>query len=242
MNDARTHYDAFLAPIYVWMVGDVDKALDESRAVLKRAGIRRGTGRAVDLGCGFGLRSIPLAELGYEVTALDQSRVMLGALEARRGKLPITCVEGSLASFGAHAPTDVDVVVCMGDSLLHVTTWAEVEAVVAGCSRVLVAGGRVLLQFRDLVSEERAEGARFSLVRGDESRILTTFLDYTPTTVLVHDIVHTRSGDGWTLDVSVFPKLRVDRALLAHTFSEAGFTIETNDVHEGVVTLVARKA
>jgi hypothetical protein len=48
-------------------------------------------------------------------------------------------------------------------------------------------------------------------VRSDERRILTCFLEYEEDTVVVHDILHERSGDIWDTRVSSYRKLRERR-------------------------------
>jgi ubiquinone/menaquinone biosynthesis C-methylase UbiE len=44
---------------------------------------RRGSGLALDLGCGAGRNAVPLARLGWEVVGIDLSRPMLGAASER---------------------------------------------------------------------------------------------------------------------------------------------------------------
>jgi 2-polyprenyl-3-methyl-5-hydroxy-6-metoxy-1,4-benzoquinol methylase len=49
---------------------------------------RVGRGRLLDLGCGAGRNAVPLAGLGWDVTAVDLSMPMLGAA-AGRGTAPV---------------------------------------------------------------------------------------------------------------------------------------------------------
>ena len=86
-GEVQRHYDAHLAPIYVWMVGDVAAALQRNRDFFAAAGLTPSArGVAVDLGCGFGLQAIPLAELGHEVVALDFSAELLAELRTRASR------------------------------------------------------------------------------------------------------------------------------------------------------------
>ena len=78
MNAVTDHYAQLLAPIYLWMAGGPRKALDLGTADLSTLGL--GTSRntvAIDLGSGFGMHAIPLARLGYAVTAIDSSAILL---------------------------------------------------------------------------------------------------------------------------------------------------------------------
>jgi 2-polyprenyl-3-methyl-5-hydroxy-6-metoxy-1,4-benzoquinol methylase len=54
---------------------------------------------AVDLGAGLGLHSLPLAQRGYEVIALDSSEPLQARLHARAGALPVRCINAALLEF-----------------------------------------------------------------------------------------------------------------------------------------------
>src|SRR4051794_30721625 len=115
------HYDKHLAPVYSWMVGDLAAAFARSHEMLRDAGIGPGRGElAVDLGAGFGLPSIPLAELGYEVVAIDGARALLEELGrlAPRGAA-IRAVQDDLRGFRAHVSRPCAVIACLGDTLTH---------------------------------------------------------------------------------------------------------------------------
>jgi hypothetical protein len=102
-SEVQRHCDTHLAPIYVWMVGDVAAALGaagiSSRLPACSPG-RAWASRSI-FGCGFGLQAIPLAELGYGVVALDFSAELLGELRSRVGTLPIRTCSGGRAEFPA---------------------------------------------------------------------------------------------------------------------------------------------
>ena len=68
----QRHYDEHLGPVYGWMLGDQDAARDRARQLFVDIGVETGAGAvAVDLGAGTGVQSIPLAEMGFEVSAID---------------------------------------------------------------------------------------------------------------------------------------------------------------------------
>jgi ubiquinone/menaquinone biosynthesis C-methylase UbiE len=52
--------------------------------------------KILDLGCGTGVLSLNLATLGYNITALDISKGMLGELEKKIGSLPISTIQGDV--------------------------------------------------------------------------------------------------------------------------------------------------
>jgi SAM-dependent methyltransferase len=242
MDPTRAHYGGLLAPIYRWMLGDWGQALARSSDELEalRVRIARTGARALDLGAGPGLQSIPLAQLGYRVTAVDTSRELLAALSAARPDVHV--VVGDLVEF-LRAPAEdgaFDLVVCMGDTLTHLRTEEDVRAVLAATCRRLALGGRVLLTFRDYVTP-RESTDRFVLVHGDGERILTCCLDYAPGRVRVTDIVHERRDGQWTLRASAYDKLRLPAGRVRETLGELGLVIERCDSVGGRVTVVARK-
>lgn len=56
-------------------------------------------GPVLDIGAGTGRVAIPLARAGHAVHALDSDAVLLDALRARAGALPITAVEADACTF-----------------------------------------------------------------------------------------------------------------------------------------------
>ena len=58
--------------------------------------------------------------------------------------------------------------------------------------------------------------ARFLPVRADDQRILTCFLEYGPSHVTVHDLLHEReAGGAWRLQTSAYRKLRLSPGWVA---------------------------
>lgn len=241
-TEVQKHYDTHLAPIYVWMVGDVAAALQRSRDFFAAAGLKPDSrGVAVDLGCGFGLQAIPLAELGHEVTALDFSADLLAHLRARAGALPVRAIQDDLLNFPLHLTAPADVIVCMGDTLTHLPSRAAVSELLRLAASNLAPGGLLALTFRDYVGAELKGVARFIPVRSGEARILTCFLEYGDGFVEVHDLVHDRGPEGWRQSVSSYRKLRLDRHTVAADLVGQGLVVERHDVERGLVTLLARK-
>ena len=101
------------------MFGEFEAKVAEQQALLERLGItaRQSGGLAVDLGCGSGFQSIGLARLGFRVLAIDFSHRLLAELNERARGLPIAAIAGDIREVAALAPTGVELVVCMGDTL-----------------------------------------------------------------------------------------------------------------------------
>ena len=192
MASVTQHYSTHLAPIYVWMAGGVESACRTGAQDI--AALVPGKGLAVDLGAGFGMHSIPLARAGYEVIAVDQSRLLLAALREHGAGLPIRVVESDLMEFRAAVRTQVELIVCMGDTLTHLEDFGQVERLLHEIRASLLPGGRFVATFRDYTHPAAGE-ARFIPVRSDSDRILVCFLEAMRGLMIVHDLLHERRLD-----------------------------------------------
>ena len=238
----RLHYATLLAPIYRWMLGDLPSAIERSRAELRELGVRaaRQGARALDLGAGLGLQTIPLVELGYEVTAVDGSEALLSELSAA---CPAArTVRADLAAVSEFLAGRYELIVCMGDTLTHLRSEEEVRTVLAAAAAHLAPGGLLLLTFRDHTGPERRSTDRFLLVRGDAERILTCCLDYRADRVLVTDVVHELSAGRWSLRASDYEKLRLSPSVVASELAAGGLSVERCESVGGRAAIAARRA
>jgi SAM-dependent methyltransferase len=226
------HYASLLAGHYTWMFGmPFDAKVAEQRSLLEHLGLAAGSrGTAVDLGCGPGFQSFALAQLGFaRILAVDSSPALLAELEARKAHQPIeTICAGMLDVARLIRPGGAEVVLCMGDTLTHLASHADVPRLFAAVHRVLAPGGRFVLTFRDLSGGVTGLD-RFFPVHGDAQRVMTCFLEYEPETVVVHDLIHVREGGGWKLLKGCYRKLRLAPDRIAADMMAAGFTVLRNE-------------
>lgn len=224
------------------MFGGFEPMREKYAAFFERHGIGTGTAAfAVDLGAGPGFQSIPLADAGFRVVAIDTSQALLDELQKRNGQRGVTTVCDDLANFVKHLPRPADLVVCMTDTLLHLPTKESVSQLFANVFANLIEGGRLVLTFRDL-SQSLAGTARFIPVRSDDDRIFTCFVEYEAEHVNVHDLVYSRTDDGWKMHASAYPKLRLPRQWVQQALRDAGFCLDVDCMDSGYVTLIARKS
>jgi 2-polyprenyl-3-methyl-5-hydroxy-6-metoxy-1,4-benzoquinol methylase len=207
-HQVTDHYARLLAPLYAWMLGDLGEARRAAKLELERLGAARCTSpqRALDLGAGLGLHAVPLAELGYDVTAIDSSPELLAQL--RQARPDVNTLLGDLTLAPRLTAGPFDLIVCLGDTLTHLESRDAVRATIGGARQLLAPGGQLLLTWRDY-SQARSGAARVFLVRGDAARILTCCLEYGTERLEVTDIVHERRGDGWEMRASTYQKLRL---------------------------------
>ena len=240
MSSVAEHYERILSPVYSWMTGGADAALETGRAEIDALELHLPAGALViDLGAGFGMHAIPLARAGARVIAVDSSEQLLGELRRLAGDLSITLVRDDLLSFRAHVNEKADLVLCMGDTLTHLPEHTNLDFLIQEVAESLVPGGRFVISFRDY-SEALVDERRFIPVRSDERRILMCFLEYEEDTVVVHDILHERAGDAWETRVSSYRKLRLSPERVIGSLESFGFEIRREPGMRGMVRLVGK--
>jgi 2-polyprenyl-3-methyl-5-hydroxy-6-metoxy-1,4-benzoquinol methylase len=148
------HYEQLLAEHYSWMFGvpfrtKVDEQLDAFKTLDVEPGKH---GVAVDLGSGPGFQSIALAELGFKtVIAIDSSPKLLAELNSHKGSLPIRTEIADLREFDKLVSQgSAEVIVCMGDTLTHLDSPEDVEAIFEKARDCLRASGILVLTFRSI--------------------------------------------------------------------------------------------
>ena len=241
MASVKKHYDNLLASCYSWMCGGSDLKLKENRAFFRDHGIRPAhSAAAVDLGAGSGFQAIPLAEAGFKVTAIDVSSELLAQLNKTVGKLPIRTVQDDLLNFTEYSPKKIELIVCMGDTLTHLNTPADVTELIHRVYGALEQGGHLILGFRDM-TVELTQLDRFIPVRSDSKRIFTCFLEYERSHVKVHDILYEKTDNQWKMKKSYFRKLRISSQQAKKSLLQAGFQVENVDNENGMITIFARK-
>ncbi|WP_330342526.1 hypothetical protein [Streptomyces sp. NBC_00557] len=78
----------------------------------------------------------------------------------------------------------------------------------------VASGGHLIVTYRDLTAELRGSD-RFRPVRSSDDRLLTCFREYrNEDTVIVHDLLQTRTNGSWQQRASSYPKLRIASAWL----------------------------
>jgi SAM-dependent methyltransferase len=242
LKSVRKHYDEFLAPVYSWILGDFESAYQANVELFARLQIAaEGGDLAVDLGCGPGCQSLPLADSGFRVVAIDFCQELLDELKQRSGELPISTVCDDLTEFDKHIDEPPDLIVCMGDTLVHLPDVASVEQVIDRVSSTLKPGGSFIYSIRDYVSKEPTGADRFVPIRADDERIFTCFLDYRDDVVHVHDVLYTKDGGEWTLHLSDYLKLRLDTAEINNRLQANGLEISQQMPEQGMICVVATR-
>ena len=242
MANVSEHYENLLATYYSWMSGGARAKMDENKKFFVAHDIRPlRSGLAFDLGAGCGFQSIPLAHLGFEVVAIDLSSKLLAELKAADAQSQVETVCDDLLNFTDYDRGNIELIVCMGDTLTHLESLQKVQVLFDKASSALEAGGRLILSFRNLTAE-LTELDRFIPVQSNAKTIFTCFLEYEKDTVKVHDIIYEKKKDQWVMQKSFFKKLRISPEWIRNYLQSIGFTIEFDDEENQMNVIIARKA
>jgi SAM-dependent methyltransferase len=199
-------------------------------------------GRILELGCGTGRLTLPLARDGHQVTALDRSGPMLDRLRARLAHAPaavrdrVTAVAGDLREIDLPRGTGrFPLAIAAFNVVEHLYTRVELAAFLAAVRRRLAPGGALVfdVQLPDLAWLQRDPTRRwartkFTHPRTGEKLWYSTNHDYDPVSQIAliriyYDPVDGDDGDGRVVQLSqrkYFP------AELEALLAASGFRVE----------------
>lgn len=241
MVSVEEHYESLLSDVYTWLMGGFDEAKRSNLEFFKNRNITPlSSGIAFDLGAGSGFQSIPLAELGFNVTAIDLSQKLLDELRSNSNNKSLVTINDDILNFRNHLSTNCELIVCMTDTITHLKSKGDALTIFQNSLSSLEDGGKLILTFRDL-STELKDTDRFIPVRSDENIIFTCFLEYECETVKIHDIVYIKKNDKWELNKSSYRKIRLSVEWVEKQLSNIGFKIEESSNRNGFQTIVAVK-
>ena len=236
VSDVRQHYDTLLGSVYSWILGDFDTARAHSAALFDRLGLAPADGAlAVDLGAGPGCQSIPLAELGYQVVAIDFCAALLQELKAHPGGERVATVLADIAEFRRYLSGTPELIVCMGDTLVHLPDRRTAERLLVDAAEALADGGSLVISIRDYDAPGPTGADRFLPIRSTDDMIFTCFLEY------VHDILQRLDDGVWTLSVSGYDKQRLGLGWVAGVLESAGMQVAAPFEAGGLWVLHARR-
>jgi SAM-dependent methyltransferase len=156
-HSIASFYDA-LASDYDVMT-DMDARLVRERPFFHVFVERHSVRTAIDAGCGTGVHSILLAQLGVQVTAVDVSEAMIRVARsnATRAGVAFRTVVADLTELEAADLPGVDAVVCLGNTLAHVLTERKLVGVLRSFGQVLRPGGIAVVHVLnyDLIPQDR---------------------------------------------------------------------------------------
>ena len=106
--------------------------------------------KVLELGCGTGRITLPLAQLGFDVIGLDNQPEMLQKAEERRLRTSaeirqrLQFIEGDMRTWSAHS--DFDLILIPASSISHVLSLEDQLAMWKTCHDNLRPDGRLLVE------------------------------------------------------------------------------------------------
>lgn len=154
-----------LAADYDAMTG-LEKRFVHERPFFKMFVEKYSINSALDAGAGTGFHSLLMAELGVAVTAIDISKKMLARVKehAKLRHEKIDVIVSSFEDLADNVHRTFDAVLCMGNSLPHLSSRKDLEQSLKNFSKVLNPGGILFLQIlnydRILAKRERVQSVK----------------------------------------------------------------------------------
>jgi precorrin-6B methylase 2 len=241
MNTASEHYNQVLADVYSWMLGGFETGTRRNLEFFQAHNINPiGSRIAIDLGAGCGFQSIPLAQIGFSVTAIDLEPKLLNELKENSDRLPIVTIQDDLMNFEQYIDKQPELIICMTDTLVHLESKDKVTLLFEKVFASLENNGKFIITLRDL-SNELSELDRFIPVKSDDKIIFTCFLEYEPNTVKVHDLIYKKDHDNWKLQKSFYRKLRLSKQWIDKQLEAIGFSEIESSIDKGLITAIVTK-
>jgi glycine/sarcosine N-methyltransferase len=223
-----------LAPEYHLLFGDWWSAALWHGRVIAHVLAERGTteGRLLDCTCGIGTQALPLAKLGYRVTATDVSRA---AVERARTEAAARGIDVDFACCDVRAVRDhvggsFDLVISCDNALPHLLSDEDLLRALHNVHACLRPGGLLLVSLRDYdalrlsspggvpISVHGAVGSRHG-----SGQVWTWFEDTEYVDIEVFTFMEDGAGS-WTAHSGTTRYRALRRAKLESLLASAGFT------------------
>lgn len=239
--NVKDHYENHLGNFYSWMLGDFNLRQEEQEVYFRKNNIVPQSGKiALDLGAGNGIQSVSLANLGFEVKALDFNSQLNLEMKQRSEGLNIDVISCDFTDEFVLAKFKPELVTCMGDTITHLESTEQISQLVTQVNKYSEVDVLFIVSFRDLTKELMDE-QRFIPVKADDNRILTCFLEYFPDYVKVTDLLYENEAGKWKQKVSCYKKLRLGTDLLRNIFACNNFNLINLEIVKGMTYLIFQK-
>lgn len=188
--------------------------------------------RVMDTACGTGHHAIALAQLGFQVSGSDlfPEMVSLADANARAAGVQVTF---RTAGFGGisetfQQPGAFDAVFCLGNSLPHVNSEADLDKTLLDFRELLRPGGLLLLQMRnfDLVMGEKRRWMEPQTVKdGSTEWLFLRFYDFEADGRIQFNILslHRTANSPWNTQLTSTHLLPIYSEKLSQELVSLGF-------------------
>lgn len=230
MNKVYDHYKNHLGDFYSWMSGGFLQNKLLFKEYFDSQNIENKYKKAIDLGAGNGAQASILIEYGYKTTAIDFNDQLLDELKENINSDNLNIINDDLLNFDAYYEDKVDLILCMGDTITHLTDLIQIKTLFEKVYHALEHNGSFILSFRDYENELQYEN-RFILVKQDVNKIHNCFLEYYDTHVRVYDILNYFIDNEWKQKISYYDKVRLSVNQVKNLLINTGFKIDTEKIN-----------
>jgi SAM-dependent methyltransferase len=188
--------------------------------------------RVLDSACGTGMHAIALAQRGYVAAGADLSAEMIVRARANAADRAVS-VRFEAVGFGELAGVfgrrAFDALLCLGNSLPHLLTHAELAAALDDFAACLRPGGLLLIQNRNF-DAVLAHGERWMEPQahreGETEWLFLRFYDFNPNGLLTFNVVTLRreGAASWSQQVAATRLRPLPQAETVAALATAGFT------------------
>jgi len=178
--------------------------------------------------------------MGASVVAIDFNSQLLDELKtnATGHNAKIQIIQDDLVNFKKFT-LQPDLILCCGDTIAHLESFDVLHQFLTDCYQSLSEGGTLYLTFRDY-SNELKDQERFILVKADETRILSCFLEYQKDRVTVFDTLYEKQNHSWQQKISSYSKIRISVSYMEEILKKLNFNIVIKETGR-MNTLIAAK-
>lgn len=220
--DITRFYDG-LAPDYDAMTG-FDRRFAQEKPFFRLLIENNGIQTAIDAGSGTGFHSLLLAQMGVAVTAVDVSGEMLSRLRlhAREMNLSVETVQSTFQALAAKLPPGADAVFCLGNSLAHLLTPADLAESLRNFARLLKPGG---IFFGQMLNYDRilSSGDRIQSVKEEGGSVFVRFYDFAGPQLVFNILTLRKTGGGFTHALQSLRLRPVRREEFVNALAASGF-------------------
>jgi glycine/sarcosine N-methyltransferase len=227
--DANAFYDR-LAPLFDVMT-DWDSRLEVEGPFLFQSLEQIDARQILDAACGSGGHALALAKQGYQIVGTDASPAMIELARKKAAATgDVTFHVAKLGELASRFPP-FDAALCLGNSLPHLLTEAELLEALVDLAACLRPGGLLMLHNLNYDRRWQVRPRWFAVDAGlYEGRqvLIWRFADYldAPAKRINFHIALFRQGDDgeWSVEVNSTPQRPLFQADLARLLPRAGFT------------------
>jgi SAM-dependent methyltransferase len=152
INNTNDFYDS-IAQYYPLFYRDWASQMEREGLGLRSIFRNRGIERILDASCGAGAQAIPLAQLNYQVVAVDPSPGMLRKAHEIAGEYGVLdklrFERGDFLSLPSIVQPPFDAVITRGNALPHLLLDTEIETALRNFYTLLRPGGTLVIGMRD---------------------------------------------------------------------------------------------